>query len=105
MLGAPVARVLGRKQDAVDLASGEGLDVLGLRVRVFVGTDEEDAVTEGARTDFDALHHLGEVRVPDVGNDHADRIARPPAQAPGKDVGPILQFGDRLLHGVRAGPV
>ena len=87
-----------QEQDSIDLAGCERLDVLRFRRGVLVRTDKEHAVAEDARPNLDALHEFGEKRIPDVGNDHAQRLARPLAQTLRENVRPILKLCDRALH-------
>jgi len=85
----------GRREDrASHSLIDEHLDVGALLVGALVGVAHEDGVPLAIRQVLDGSHHLREVRVLDVRDDHGDAGAVLLAQVARQAVGPVLELRD-----------
>jgi hypothetical protein len=95
----PGAAAVGGRHDHPEHAFvGEHLQVRALFLNGLVGVAEEHAVAGAEGGVLEDADGLAEVRILDVGNDHADRLCLLQAEVPRQSVRPVVDLGDGVEH-------
>ncbi len=95
---------VGWRQDHPEHALfGQHIQIGALLLGVLIGVAQQDSIAQPECRVLHGAHHLREVWVLDVGDQHADHVHLLPAEVPCQAVGSILQLVDRTQHPLTIG--
>ena len=97
--------VIGDENDPLDALLGDHVQTGALAIGGLVGRAEDDAEATGVGDGLDDPDHLGEVRVLDIRDDHADRGVLLAPEVAGLAVGPVIQLGGSAEHSLPRGGI